>query len=301
MLVAFLAVPAFNWLTVTLAVARNDVTMLDQFGGVRPPRPAQMELIQSLIRDDPRQILLLGTSQVGQGVETCDTPQIGRYWSNGIDGAEMAGLVQAAFAGEVPGRTVIVDFAGTVGHRFWREAELPLQIFGYDLPLARRMAMTTLAWHGPQSDRLCQSNLNPATPGFEGEGARNWVEFMRGLWNDRDFTGDLHTFVDAVEGACARSGGDLRLVWFPHFQDTDSAATMGPIYTQGSAAMEAVLAARAPSDCTITFVNIAQRWHDLALAGEPSPRAGWIDYNHFRPRLGAAFLQEALGGPHAQP
>lgn len=247
----------------------------------REDRTIAVETLIRLAREMPERKVIVGTSYVGFGIDTCDT-DFARLWLPLLRPGEAARIVSAGLEED---KTMIVDLAAVMslsGPDFRGTEEYGVKDYLFD---PRRIAA---AIRKDPRVRACDVIPISSIGNRQRErGARAQASLPI---DGSRLQATLATFLTDVTPACRASKGRIQMILFPNAYRPATKA-----YTRANAAKanEAVteLLRAAPLGCAVEFSNLALEDYDrLDARNAFHDPDDWFDNTHFKPATGRDYL-----------
>lgn len=253
------------------------------------PRHVQLGTLLHHANGLPERPLLIGTSQVGWGIETCQR-HLSRIWLNSLEKLETLALLEDAMR---PDMLVIVDYSALLSRD-----DTPLQPFGwwdYLFSLSILKRTVGLVVDQPSATLpFCASPQQQIPAEAKSERFATTLQRARDQLAETDAEVNLHDSIERLGPICDQTHGRLLLVLFPHFTDASIRPLLDKAYHEFDSAAKAAISGT-DSACDIAFLNLAQEELDRLDAAQAQSRPeDWYDFNHFTPALGDRLLQRIL-------
>ncbi|WP_263143880.1 hypothetical protein [Pseudomonas sp. RIT-PI-AD] len=262
-------------------------------------RAAQLRWLTRQAQHAGDQDLLIGTSHVLFGMETCALPRLRRLALLRLSLAEVGALAPVLAATPRP-RTLSIELgmadANTVtpvpasGAPLWRE------LFGWE---ATRVSLATL-WRSryptrrePASSGACASEVHPGQWGHEDAEVAKLIAALRSPAQLAAQQRALGQLVQALAPACARHAQRLRLFSLPVYASPAFLPALLDAQRRAAGASRRTLRdyQRLFPGCRLEFRDLATPYTRKGLESGGIDRADWLDWHHFRPALGADLLR----------
>ncbi|TRX75183.1 hypothetical protein [Pseudomonas mangiferae] len=264
------------------------------------PRPQQLRWLAQRARETPAAEVLVGTSRLRYGLDTCAAPGVQRIALLALSLREMTwlapaladapGLRSLSFELSVPGEPVASADPGASG--LGDPAELRRQLFGWT---ATQVGLTTLwrsraaAFDGRCGVDVRETDWRPDHPG-KALGSDRLIALSHdaaALVEQQRALGEL---LEAYGPGCASRGQRLQVFTLPAYVPRERLALLLQAQERQAEAMEAVLARYRPRypGCTLALLDLASPYTRAYRDGLPAE--DWRDGSHFAPARGAAFL-----------
>lgn len=268
------------------------------------PRARQMRWLARRAGEIVDGDVVVGTSRVLYGLDTCDAPELHRLALVSLSLREMAAL--APFLNAAPGvRGLSFELSApgdavempAEGPGAWRQA-----LFGWSTTQAAVATLWSSRREAPRRDGRCASDVHPViwNPRMSpAERALASEQLIASLEDDALLARQqaaLGELLEAYGPACARRGQRLRLFALPAYAPPARIAALLHGQRRQAEATEATLAryrARYPG-CAMSWLDLASAYSQAHGDEAGMPLEDWRDAKHFTARRGAAFVQALL-------
>jgi|GEM_PF-5204261 len=247
----------------------------------REDRTIAVETLIRLAREMPEKKVIIGTSYVGFGIDTCGT-DFARLWLPLLRPGEAARIVSAGLEED---KTMIVDLAAVTslsGPDFRGTEEYGVKDYLFD---PRRIAAAIR--NDPQV-RAC--DVIPMSSIGNQQRERDARAQSALPIDARRLQATLAMFLADVTPACRASKGRLQLVLFPNAHRPATQAYTRANAARANEAVNEILRA-AHSGCAVEFSNLALEDYDrLDARNAFHDPDDWFDNTHFKPATGRDYL-----------
>ena len=282
-----ISVPVLNFAIDPLALYRDKDSFPFKTFEHHVSRGLQFEQILARASRTESETVLLGTSHVGVGFNTCDL-DVERLWLSDMSWAETERILQTVTANVLTERLVILDLAALGGERNMKKKELRLQDTLYSYELAR-LSVLRLLNVGEGSVKSCEAFI----PHANARGIFDVPEsFHRAFSSNPEM---IEASITALAETCRNPAVTVAVVFFPFHFSLDALTIAGGL--SGLLDGRETLSVQIPEGgCKFEIVNLAgtiyQEQRAAGLLGKS--REGWFDFNHFLPVLGRLYLDRVL-------
>ena len=285
-LAAFGSVPAFNYFTDPLELYGDAKSQFSLDPNISMSRRLQLMDLKTRAGSLMKPIVILGTSHVGMGIDTCDS-NIGKLWLPAMRSYEAIELLSKLVVDPKNERLIILDMAVMSENDFYSEQDMPLWDTLFNLEIAQWSLLKLLGLHQELDSVGCEVNdiatIDPTV-------IPKWIldSFPSALSN-------VEVGITKIMEACQNSKVRVATVLFPFYVSSDMLqSTKGMSeFLDGS---QFISPSFSEDGCQIQIINLGFRDFQTRVATDTlgMDKDDWYDFNHFRPEAGSSFLATIL-------
>lgn len=285
-LAVFLSLPVFNFVVDPYDLRSQDPALFRSNPPETLSRTGDMLRFEAAAAELDERVVMLGTSHVGMGINSCDTG-IAKFWLPAMNRDEVIRLVTQLAEHSVGDRLIIIDIAALAPSPASADF-LPPFMGSLLSPNTTLLSLRKIfnARHDPDGlDCLVR----------EGRGTGNFN--MKDSWK-KFFSKRFIMFEEAITEvamSCHNPRVRLAIVWFPFYFEPNTLEQMGSSagFLDGSRTIDSPTI---KGGCPVTVLNLAsQEFRAQSKASKlGKDNENWFDFNHFRPAAGRRYIDSIL-------
>ncbi len=287
---AFTAAVACGLIGIPVAKTVVERTMLvDDAGHVLrfSDRDGTVQRLSRYLRESDPQTVILGTSHIVQGLNTCVLPGVGKAGMELMNLNEAAAIIDPLFSSSRAASTLIVDL-GILG----QEENPPVPnlssriMWAYDLSHIKRLMLG-------RSAPLCDARSGRTSAADRSdEELRINREKLAKRFSVQDQVADMDLFLKALTPMCRRKQMTVALVTLPLLE---TQAVPPEIQRAEQVYRDGIGQAVQEADIACDLIWMSFLTSDAPeLAEQNTDPTLWFDVNHFQPDYGAQLLDRVL-------
>jgi hypothetical protein len=285
---AFSSVPAFNYFTDPLGLYGGAESRLPPSTTESMARNLQLlDLMNSAERLTEPDVIL-GTSHVGWGIDTCGS-DIGKLWRSGMKLNETISIFSELVMNSESERLIILDMAALAE---WDgqlvEQHMRLQDTLFNLEIAKWSLLKLPGLRQKPADAFCEIDYLSDKRDVNKIPQHLLEVFSSGL-------SIFEVGINMIAETCQNPKVRVAIVLFPFYLSSDTLQFTKGLegFLDGSQFLSPSIS---KGGCPIRIINLASRDFQTRVSTGTlgMDQDDWYDFNHFRPEVGRRFLATIL-------